>query len=73
MTKGRTELPRWATDLLQTLPPLLTREGAAQTLGVAPVSIDRRIRRRELSATKHGARVLVPRLALVEYLVARTA
>jgi excisionase family DNA binding protein len=62
-------LPSWASDVLQSLEPLLTRRRAAEVLRCSEKSIDRRIRCGELEATRSGGRVLLPRAAVVAHLV----
>lgn len=63
-----TSLASWAKDVLETLPPLLSRTVAAKTLGVSTRTIDRRIRAGVLEAVRTGRRVLIPRVCLVEHL-----
>jgi excisionase family DNA binding protein len=65
-------LPRWAQDVLEGLPPLLSRDLAARTAGISKKSIDRRVREGLLQAVRCGGRVLIPRLALMEFLAGGT-
>lgn len=70
----RRELPEWALDLLEVLPPILSRDEAASVGRISTKTLDRRIRERRLEAIHADGRVLIPRLALVEFLVrARTS
>jgi hypothetical protein len=62
-------LSRWAQDLLEGLPPILSRDEAAHVARVSKKTLDRRIRERRLEAIHADGRVLIPRLALVEFLV----
>lgn len=66
------DLPEWALDILETLPPLVTRAAAAKALVVSVKTLDRRIEEHVLTAVHVGSRVLVPRLALVGYLVTQS-
>jgi excisionase family DNA binding protein len=70
---GEAQLPAWTEDLLAALPPLLTRDLSAKTLGVSKKTIDRRIRVGLLTMVRCGRRVLVPRVALVNYLTRGTS
>lgn len=65
--------PRWAEDVATTLPGLLTRAAAAEVLKVSRKTLDRRIRAGLLKVARHGRRVLVPRLAVLELLGGGTA
>lgn len=66
------DLPAWAQDILEMLPPLVARAAAAKVLDLSQKSLDRRIAEKALVAVRPGRRVLIPRLALVSYLVAQS-
>jgi excisionase family DNA binding protein len=66
----RESLPPWAADILDTLPPLLTRDDAAKRLNLSESTLDRRIVDGSLVVVKNGRRVMIPRLELVKMLVA---
>lgn len=70
---SRSNLPPWAADILETLPPLLTREAAAKLLNMSESTLDRRIGDGSLVVVKTGRLVQVPRLELVKMLVASAA
>lgn len=67
------DLPPWAADILQALPPILTRAEAAKALRMCERTLDRRIAEGRLVAIKDDGRVTIPRLAVVHLLVANAA
>jgi hypothetical protein len=68
-TAAARDLPPWAQDLLAILPPLLSRDDTVSETKLSRRTIDRRIREKRLKAIKIDGRVLIPRRALVEFLV----
>jgi excisionase family DNA binding protein len=69
----KTPLPEWLAEIERGLPLLAARQVAAETLGVTTKTIDRRIRAGQLVAVTHGARVLIPRKAIIDLLMAGAA
>lgn len=60
--------PLWADDLARSLPPLNSIPETATVLRCSPKTVRRRIALGQLNALRHGARVVIPREAILRML-----
>lgn len=65
-----TNLPEWAAELLEKLPPMLGRLEAADVCRVNFKTVDRAAKAGKLVAVRLGDRVVFPRSSVVAWLVA---
>jgi hypothetical protein len=63
------ELPGYAQDLLNELPPLCNKQVAGQALSIGDATVDAHIAAGRLMAIKIRGRVLIPRRSIVNLVV----
>jgi excisionase family DNA binding protein len=68
MKTSHDPVPAWIEDTIRSLPLFLSPVAAAAALGCSRRTVDRRIRARQLSAVRNGRIVLIPRMAVADFL-----